>query len=160
MRSTRPHDSHEARHCAVQALSVFRVCSATTPPRLKAVDPVVAACAAGSHVVSRGDRTTPRGGGCRERPGVRTPSVDLWHLWQSCRSSEFVKVVGGPMATQTPEFLDLPRQKFPTPPTYRGFRAQRFYLNLLPVLGFLHHSMDFNKPVTSVFSNFATQKKL
>jgi len=37
---------------------------------------------------------------------------------------------------------------------YRGFRAQRFYLNLLPVLGFLHHSTDLdepNKPVTSVF---------
>jgi len=37
---------------------------------------------------------------------------------------------------------------------YRGFRAQRFYLNLLPVLGFLHHSTDLDepdKPVTSVF---------
>jgi len=36
----------------------------------------------------------------------------------------------------------------------RGFRAQRFYLNLLPVLGFLHHSTDLDepdKPVTSVF---------
>ena len=38
--------------------------------------------------------------------------------------------------------------------TNRGFRAQRFYFNLLPVLGFLHHSTDLNepdKPVTSVF---------
>jgi len=38
--------------------------------------------------------------------------------------------------------------------TCRGFRAQRFYLNLLPVLGFLHHSTDLDepdKPVTSVF---------
>ena len=38
--------------------------------------------------------------------------------------------------------------------SYRGFRAQRFYLNLLPVLGFLHHLTDRNepdKPVTSVF---------
>ena len=37
---------------------------------------------------------------------------------------------------------------------YRGFRAQRFYLNLLPVLGFLHHSTDLDepdKPVTPVF---------
>ena len=37
---------------------------------------------------------------------------------------------------------------------YRGFHAQRFYLNLLPVLGFLHHSTDLDepdKPVTSVF---------
>jgi len=36
----------------------------------------------------------------------------------------------------------------------RGFRAQRFYLNLLPVLGFLYHSKDLDepdKPVTSVF---------
>ena len=36
----------------------------------------------------------------------------------------------------------------------RGFRAQRFYLNLLPVLGFLHHSTDLDepdKPVASVF---------
>jgi len=36
----------------------------------------------------------------------------------------------------------------------RGFRAQRFCLNLLPVLGFLHHSTDLDepdKPVTSVF---------
>ena len=34
------------------------------------------------------------------------------------------------------------------------FRAQRFYLNLLPVLGFLYHSTDLDephKPVTSVF---------
>jgi len=38
--------------------------------------------------------------------------------------------------------------------SYRGFRAQRFYLNLLPVLGFLHHSTDLDepdKPVTSFF---------
>ena len=35
----------------------------------------------------------------------------------------------------------------------RVFRAQRFYLNLLPVLGFLHHSTDLDEParVTSVF---------
>jgi len=36
----------------------------------------------------------------------------------------------------------------------RGFRAQRFYLNLLPVLGFLYHSTDLDepdKPVTSLF---------
>jgi len=39
--------------------------------------------------------------------------------------------------------------------SHRGFRAQRFYLNLLPVWGFLHHSTDLDepdKPVTSVFS--------
>ena len=39
-------------------------------------------------------------------------------------------------------------------PLNRGFRAQRFYLNLLPVLGFLHHSTDLDepdKPVTTVF---------
>jgi len=38
--------------------------------------------------------------------------------------------------------------------TSRGFRAQRFYLNLLPVLGFLYHSKDLDepdKPMTSVF---------
>jgi len=38
--------------------------------------------------------------------------------------------------------------------SFRGFRAQRFYLNLLPVLEFLHHSTDLDepdKPVTSVF---------
>ena len=37
---------------------------------------------------------------------------------------------------------------------YRGFRAQRFYLNLLPVLVLLHHSTDLDepdKPVTLVF---------
>ena len=36
----------------------------------------------------------------------------------------------------------------------RKMHAQRFYLNLLPVLGFLHHSTDLDeqdKPVTSVF---------
>ena len=36
---------------------------------------------------------------------------------------------------------------------FRGFRVQRFYLNLLPVLGFLDHSTDLDepdKPVTSV----------
>jgi len=41
-----------------------------------------------------------------------------------------------------------------TLPTLRGFHAQRFYLNLLPVLGFLHRSTDLDepdKPVTSVF---------
>jgi len=39
-------------------------------------------------------------------------------------------------------------------PTHRGFRAQRFYLKLLPVLVFLHHSTDLDepdKPVMSVF---------
>ena len=38
--------------------------------------------------------------------------------------------------------------------TYRLFRAQRFYLNLLPVLVFLYQSTDLDelyKPVTSVF---------
>jgi len=38
--------------------------------------------------------------------------------------------------------------------THRGFCAQSFYLNLLPFLGFLHHSTDLDepdKPVTSVF---------
>jgi len=38
--------------------------------------------------------------------------------------------------------------------THRGFRAQRFYLNLLPVLGYLDHLTDLDepdKPVTSVF---------
>ena len=38
--------------------------------------------------------------------------------------------------------------------THPGFRVQRFYLNLLLVLGFLHHSTDLDepdKPVTSVF---------
>ena len=38
--------------------------------------------------------------------------------------------------------------------SHRGFRAQRFYLNLLPVLGFLHNSTDLDepdKPATSVF---------
>ena len=37
---------------------------------------------------------------------------------------------------------------------YRWFHAQRFYLNLLPVLGFVHHSTDLDepdKPVASVF---------
>ena len=46
------------------------------------------------------------------------------------------------------------RQLLGLPCRHRGFRAQRFYLNLLPVLGFLHHSTDFgepDKPVTSVF---------
>jgi len=41
-----------------------------------------------------------------------------------------------------------------SPVLNRGFRAQRFYLNLLPVLGFIHHSADLDepdKPVTSVF---------
>jgi len=39
-------------------------------------------------------------------------------------------------------------------PTHQGFSAQRFYLNLLPVLFFLHHSTDLDepdKPVMSVF---------
>ena len=38
--------------------------------------------------------------------------------------------------------------------TNRGFRAQRFYLNLLPVFGFLHRLTDLDEPdktVTSVF---------
>ena len=54
-------------------------------------------------------------------------------------------------------------RKFSASRLYRGFRAQRFYLNLLPVLGFLYHSKDLDepdKPVTSVFSNFATHEKL
>jgi len=37
---------------------------------------------------------------------------------------------------------------------HRGFHAQRFYLNLLPVFGFLYHLTDLDepdKPVTSVF---------
>jgi len=36
----------------------------------------------------------------------------------------------------------------------RGFRAQRFYLNLLPVLGFLYHSTDLDEPDKPVTSGF------
>jgi len=38
--------------------------------------------------------------------------------------------------------------------SFQGFRAQRFYLNLLPVFVFLHHPTDLyepDNPVTSVF---------
>ena len=47
--------------------------------------------------------------------------------------------------------------------TYRGFRAQRFYLNLFPVLEYLHHSTDLDKPVhdsTFVHYNISLYKYL
>ena len=51
--------------------------------------------------------------------------------------------------------IAIPKKHFLRGSTsYRGFRAQRFYLNVLPVLGFLYHSKDLDepdKPGTSVF---------
>jgi len=57
-------------------------------------------------------------------------------------------------ASPSPSILALYTGKLDCHLTHQGFRAQRFYLNLLLVLVFLHHSTDLDepdKPVTSVF---------
>jgi len=58
----------------------------------------------------------------RRRPGVLgsgSPSVDLQHLWKSCRSSAFVRVAWVPTLSRPPRppwISGPPRQKFPVLP--------------------------------------------